>query len=247
MTIVDAAEDKLDINRVIRRTIAVLQHNWRSLLRPALLFLYLPEIVVGALQPHRGPFGQGLGMHPAAALVGLLALIPYALFHGGLIRLTVADLRAEAISTDEAMAEGRRRLWPLLGLYLLAGLGIGLGFCLLIVPGLMLATAWSVVGPVLIEERRPVMDTFHRSAELTRGSRLNIFGVGLTLVVLQLIGVLAASVVSAPFPALLSGALIWPLWSTVFSVVAGVVAAVAYDEVRHLETRRAEALTTTPA
>jgi hypothetical protein len=240
MTIVDDA-DKLDINRVIQRTIAVLQRNWRSLLRPALLFLYLPEIVVGALQPHRGPFGQSLGMHPALPLVGLLALIPYALFHGGLIRLTVADLRTEAVSTDEAMAEGRRRLWPLLGLYLLAGLGIGLGFLLLIVPGLMLATAWSVVGPVLIEERIPVMDTFRRSAELTRGSRLNIFGVGLTLLVFQLIGSLAASVVSAPLPALLSGALVWPLWSSVVSLVAGVAATVTYDELCGLKARRAEA------
>ncbi|CAN7549636.1 hypothetical protein LJR225_004008 [Phenylobacterium sp. LjRoot225] len=246
MTIVDAAQAKLDINRVIRRTLEVLQRNWRSLLRPALLFLYLPGIVVGALEPHRGPFGQGLGIHPALPLVALLALIPYTLFHGGLIRLTVADLRAEAISTEEAMAVGRRRLWPLLGLSLLAGLGVALGLVLLIVPGVMLATAWSVAGPTLIEERRPVMETFGRSAELTRGSRLNIFGVGLILVVVQLVGSLAVSVVSAPFPALLSGALIWPLWSSAISIAAVAASAVIYDELSSLKTDRAEA-TAAPA
>jgi hypothetical protein len=244
MTIVDADADKLNIDRVIRRTIEVLQRNWRSLLRPALLFLYLPGVVVGALQPARGPFGQAPETHSALPLVGLLALIPYALFQGGLIRLTVADLRAEAISTDEAMAVGRRRLWPLLGALLLTGLGITLGLVLLIVPGLILATAWSLTAPVLIEEDRPVMETFGRSAELTRGARLQIFGVGLALVVLGLIGSLATSVISAPFPAIFSGALIWPLWRSAFSVAAGVAATVIYVELSGLKAGRAEAAAT---
>jgi hypothetical protein len=48
-------------------------------------------------------------------------------------------------------------------------------------------------------------------------------------------------VVSAPLPALLSGALVWPLWSSVVSLVAGVAATVTYDELCGLKARRAEA------
>lgn len=231
MSIAAATPDKLDINRVIRRTIEVLQRNWRSLLRPALLYLYLPGVVVGALQPDAAPFAT----HPAAPLLSLLLLIPYAAFEGGLIRLTIADLRAEAISTDEAMAVGRRRLWPLLGLYLLTGLAVGLGFLLLIVPGVILALAWSVVGPVLIEENRPVMETFGRSAELTRGTRLNIFGVFLTLLVFEVIASLVTILISAPFPGLIGGALLWPAYSAVVTAVAGVLVPVIYDELRTLK------------
>lgn len=235
MSIAAATPDKLDINRVIRRTIEVLRRNWRSLLRPALLYLFLPTVVVGVLQPHAGPFGSVVGAHPATPLLSLLLLIPYTLFQGGLIRLTSADLKAEAISTDEAMAVGRRRLWPLFGLYLLAGLGIGLGFVLLIVPGVILALAWSVVGPVLIEEDRPVMQTFGRSAELTRGTRLNIFGVLLTFLVFELLGSLVVALVGALLPGLIRDAALWPAYSAVLTVIAGVLVPVIYDELRNLK------------
>ena len=45
--------------------------------------------------------------------------------------------------------------------------------------GILLALAWSMAPPVLIEERRPLGACFGRSAELTRGSRLYIFGLAL--------------------------------------------------------------------
>jgi hypothetical protein len=194
------------------------------------------------LQPHQGSFGLFTGAHPALQLVGLLALIPEAMFQGGLIRLSLADLRTEALSTSEAMAVGRARLWPMLGLYLLAGLGVAVGLVLLIVPGVILAIAWCVAAPVLIAERAPVLETFGRSAELTRGSRLNIFGVGLAFVALQLVGSLVALVLSAPFPAFVGVALIWPLWSAAISVAVGVAAAVIYDELCELKAGRAEAI-----
>lgn len=235
MSLAAVDQQKLEINRVVGRTVEVLQRNWRSLVRPALLYLYLPGVLVGALDPQRGPFGYTSGAHAAAPLISLLALIPYTIIFGGLIRLAVADLRAEAISTDEAMAVGRARLWPLLGLSLLTGLGIGLGMLLLIVPGVMLATAWAVNGAVLIEERRPVMETFRRSAELTRGSRLNIFGVGLLFLVLHLVGAMAAALVSAPFPRLIGSALVWPIPTAVIGVVGAVVVAVIYEELRNLK------------
>jgi hypothetical protein len=228
MSIAAATPDKLAIDRVIHRTIQVLQRNWRSLMRPALLYLYLPGLVVGLV---RGPSGA-----PAvASLLSLLMLIPYTLFQGGLIRLTIADLRAEAISTDEAMAVGRRRLWPLFGLYLLTGLGVALGCLLLVVPGVLLALAWCVVGPVLIEEDRRVLQTFGRSAELTRGSRLNIFGVMLTLLVFEVIGVVALVLVAAPFPGLFGVVLLSPAYSALVTTVTGVVAPVIYDELRNLK------------
>lgn len=235
---VDAA--KLDIGRVIQRTIEVLRRLWRSLLQPALLLLYLPGVIVGALSPHGArPFEMTPPFHPAWPLLSLLALIPYAAFQGGLIRLVLADLNAEAVSTGEAMSVGRERLWPLLGLYILMGLGIGLLTILLIVPGVIAALAWCVAPAVLIEERRPVLECFGRSAELTRGLRLNIFGVALTFLVFEIIASLALGLVSLPLPRVFALALVWPLYSTVVGVVAGVIVAVIYNELRWLAEDRA--------
>jgi hypothetical protein len=234
MSVAAETSAKLDINRVIRRGLDVVLRNWRSLVRPALLYLYLPGVVVGFLKPHTAPVGMQAATSPLLPLASLGALIFYALFEGGLIRLTVADLRAEPISTDDAMRVGRERMWAMFGLSILAGLAIGLGFLLLVVPGVIAAIVWSVVAPVLIEERRPVLQTFGRSAELTRGSRLNILGVGLILLALELVAAIAAGLVSAPFPRVLGDLLIWPLVSAVSGIVGGVAVAVVYDELRGL-------------
>jgi hypothetical protein len=231
MSAVAASPAKLDIARVVRRVVDVLMRNWRALVRPALLYLYLPGVIVGLLRPDAGGVGEA-APSPLLPLVSLLTLIPYALFQGGLIRLTVADLGAEAISTDEAMRVGRRRMWALLGLLLLAGLGIFIGFLLLVLPGVIAALAWCVAAPVLIEERRPVMQTFGRSAELTRGSRLNIFAVGLVVLAAEIVAALVVGLVSLPFPRMLALALLWPAFQTVTEIVTGVTAATIYAELR---------------
>ncbi len=232
MSAVAEVHTKLDINRVVRRALDVLQRNWRSLLRPAFLYLYLPGVLVGLFRPHPGPFGMAYAPPPAAPLLSLLALIPYALMQGGLVRLTIADLHAEPIATDDALKVGRERLWPLYGLDLLAGLVIGVGVILFIAPGVYAALAWCVVAPVLIEERARVMETFGRSAQLTRGSRLNILGLGLLAIAAELIASLALALISAPFPRLIAHALIWPALSAASGVVLVVLGAAIYDELR---------------
>ena len=237
MSVAAATHAKLDINRVVRRTLEVLQRNWRALGRPALLYLYLPGVLVGLFRPHPGPFGMAYAPPPAAPLLSLLALIPYALFQGGLIRLAVADLHAEPIATADALKVGRERLWPLYGLDLLAGLAIGVGLILFIAPGVYLALAWCMAAPVLIEEHRPVMETFARSAELTRCSRLNILGLGLLLVLAELLASAALALVSAPLPRLIAHALMWPALSAVSGVVIVTLGAVVYDELRALRQR----------
>ena len=66
---------------------------------------------------------------------------------------------------------------PLLGAGLLAGLGIALGFLLLIVPGLYLITIWAVVAPVIVVEKPGVFAAFGRSRELVRGHGWTVFGI----------------------------------------------------------------------
>ena len=54
----------------------------------------------------------------------------------------------------------------------LGGLAIGIGFVLLIVPGLFLLTIWALLAPVIVIERKGAMESFGRSRALVRGSRL---------------------------------------------------------------------------
>jgi hypothetical protein len=67
--------------------------------------------------------------------------------------------------------------WPLAGVSILFGLGLALGFVLLIIPGLILMVIWAVVAPVTVIERPGVFAAFGRSRELVRGNGWNVFAV----------------------------------------------------------------------
>jgi hypothetical protein len=63
--------------------------------------------------------------------------------------------------------------WPLVAVSILFGIGVGIGFVLPIIPGLMLLVIWSVVAPVTVLERVGVLAAFGRSGELVRGLLLH--------------------------------------------------------------------------
>lgn len=67
--------------------------------------------------------------------------------------------------------------WPLVAVSILFGLGVGVGFILLIIPGLILLVMWSVVAPVTVLEHPGVFAAFGRSRGLVRGNGWNVFGV----------------------------------------------------------------------
>jgi MFS family permease len=66
---------------------------------------------------------------------------------------------------------------PLIGVGILAGIAIGIGFLFLVIPGLILLTIWAVIAPVIVVEHSGVMDSFGRSRELVRGNGWQVFGV----------------------------------------------------------------------
>ena len=88
---------------------------------------------------------------------------------------------------------------PLIGAGVLAGLGIALGFLLLIVPGLFLLTIWAVIAPVIVLERAGVLPAFGRSRELVRGNGWPVFGVIVLLFLIVIaiglvVGVIAGAI-----------------------------------------------------
>jgi hypothetical protein len=59
---------------------------------------------------------------------------------------------------------------------ILAAIGIGIGFVLLIIPGLYLLTIWSMLIPVIVVERRSIGEAFGRSQDIVRGNWWPMFG-----------------------------------------------------------------------
>ena len=99
---------------------------------------------------------------------------------------------------------------------IVAGIAIAIGFVLLIVPGLILLTIWSVAPPSVVVEDKGAIESLGRSRELVRGNGWNVFG---AIVIAYLI-VIAISIVAG-----LIGAAIGDAGAVILQTIANVLTA----------------------
>lgn len=115
-------------------------------------------------------------------LLGLIAIgvgvIAGTLYQGMVVSLVrdVQDGRRDS-SIGQLIEETWPVVLPLIGAGILAGIGIAIGLIILIIPGLILLTIWSVIAPVIVVERSGAIDAFGRSRALVKGNGWQVFGV----------------------------------------------------------------------
>lgn len=105
-----------------------------------------------------------------------IGLVLAVVIYTGSIHGYLAVERGKPASIGECFSAGLSKFLPGLGLLILWSLGVGLGWVLIIVPGLMLMTMWSAALPSLVAEDCGVIESFGRSRALTKGYRWAIFG-----------------------------------------------------------------------
>jgi hypothetical protein len=161
--------ERLDVGGVIRRVFDIYVDQAPVLL-PASAVVFVITGIVTALLVAAAP---GLVL-----LALLLSLVATTLFTGMVVEL-VADLQDGR--RDHSVGDLLRAAAPVLGQLILVGIvaaiGIVIGFLLIIVPGLILITIWSVAAPVVVLERPGVFPALGRSRELVRGNGWQVFGV----------------------------------------------------------------------
>lgn len=129
----------------------------------------------------------------AGVLGSLLTLIIQIFYQGMVVQLVrdVQDGRRDS-SSIELLQSVMPVAGPLLAVAVLSGIAIGIGFVLLIAPGLFLLTIWAVVAPVVVVERPGVFAAFGRSHALVRG---NGWPVCTTILIIFLISFVLSAIV----------------------------------------------------
>lgn len=226
MASVAAEEAKIDIGRVVQGGFRAIGHRL-----PAYLLL---AVLLGGLPAFASQYAiLSLGENPDAATAWFLtgsgvggmffAMLAGMVLQAALVRCAILDLGGRHCDVAQSFFEALKLILPLIGIAILVSLAVGIGLILLIVPGIILYLMFIVAVPVLVEERRGVIGSMERSAELTKGSRWRIFG--LVLLYFVAYGLLAAGVGAAMLVVGLDTALQLALLEGVFGTLTALLLA----------------------
>jgi len=179
----------------------ILGESWRLYTKFFTRFFVVAAIVFLVINLIGALLGWVVGTGGLAVLVALIAtavsLIGTFWMQGALV-YAVDDVRDGRI--DSSINDLFERVRPYLGTLIiagiLAGLGIAVGILLLIVPGLILLTWWSLIIPVIALEGKPVGESFGRSRELVRGHAWTVFGI---IIIVVLASAIASGVIQSIF------------------------------------------------
>jgi hypothetical protein len=205
----------LDVGATLREVFETYRDQ-AGVLLPVAFWLFLVVAIVSGL------VGRSFALLPLEILVGTIAATLYQGMVVGLVR-DVQDGRRDS-STSELVNSALPVLWPLIAAGILSGLGIGVGFFLLVVPGLVLLTIWAVIAPVIVVERSGVLGAFGRSRELVRGNGWQVFGV---IVVAFLIAAVAGIVFTSIAIAIANGPIVRIVFSAIASTLTAPITALA--------------------
>jgi hypothetical protein len=166
---------------IVGRAFQIYRDQAATLL-PAALLIYAVQLLAALLVPN---------FFFLAAIVGLVVGV----FYQGMVVNLVADVQdgRRDHSLGELFKSVGPVVLPLIGLAIIAGIAIAIGFVLIIIPGLILLTWWAVAPPAMVIERAGVFGSLGRSRELVRGNGWNVFG---TILLVLLINI-AVNIVAA--------------------------------------------------
>jgi hypothetical protein len=182
--------------------------------------IYLGAAIIVLLLSLAGSFGAFIGV--------IINLIAAFLVQAALVKAVqdVRDGRAD-LDLGETVRAALPFLVPVAVASILAGIGIAIGFVLIIVPGLILLTFWSLIVPSIVIGGEGITGSFSKSWRTVRGYAWHVFGtyvlvflilivfdivLGLILVALPL---LARSFISS----IVSGTLVAPFLALVVTLV----------------------------
>ena len=197
----------LSPSAIIGRAFEIYRTQVGTLLAGAAL-IYLAQFVVNLVLPD------------SLDWIGSIVSLVLTAFFTGMVVMLVRDLQDghRDSSLGELFSSVTPVFVPVIVVSILFGIGVAIGLVLIIIPGLILLTIWSVAIPVTVIERPGILAAFGRSRRLVKGNGWQVFGtillVWLIAIVVGALGGLLASAFGGVIGALIVaiiGALIAPV------------------------------------
>ncbi|MBI1180107.1 MAG: hypothetical protein GC201_06075 [Alphaproteobacteria bacterium] len=227
------------IGGIISQSFSVLSRNVVPFGVLALLFVAVPQLVLNKVffGTMVGPgAGFSFGNLRAIGAMGIISAVLALILYGSLVFGTFRDLSGRPASVGDSIGRGLATALPILGLFIVAGIAIGIGYILFIIPGVILSLMWAVAVPAAVVERPGVFAALGRSADLTRGHRWQILGLALVYAVIVIAFTIAVGLATliVSFVPLLP-VLVTAVANALVAAFGAVTFTVLYSELRRIK------------
>jgi hypothetical protein len=179
----------------------------------------------GLSETETPPLGTVLGASALTFVASIGAVLMSTLVTLAAVRIVVVTATGGQPDVAEALRGAARRLFPMIGWSLLAGLIVVAGICACIMPGLYFWAVFSVLAPVVAFERGGAIGRcftlFHGDLGRSLARIATVIGIlfagTMVAALVAVVGDVFADPLTAPTPALVAAALV----STAIGVVVG--------------------------
>lgn len=212
----------ISVGKVISDSFSLYGQNFGVLIGVGLVIAIIVGIINGILNDSDSAF-----LHFLAWIVQLIGTAVYT----GFVVKVVQDVRADGTrdnSVGDLMSAAMPAIGPLIVFGILSGIAIGIGFILLIIPGLFLMTIWSVGSPSIVAEGRGPLEAFGRSWELVKGQAWTVFGVLVCVFLIMVAALIVAGLIGAAIGGIVGAAIVAILVSLVYMPIAALVASTLF-------------------
>lgn len=222
---------RLQVGAVVGRVFEIYANEASIWVPVSAAIIGLPAIVVGV---------ASAAGNPGLSLLGELILLVAGFVFTGMIVELVASVEAKTKTDAGSLL---RSVMPVLGsliiVSIVAAVCIVVGFLLIVVPGLILITIWSVFAPVVVLERPGGLGALGRSREMVRGNGWQVFGVIVILyVVIAVVELLAVSIAKTGGTGVT--VIVTVVLDMLVAPISSLAAAVMYFELKRLTEGRDE-------
>lgn len=173
----------------------VLSEAWALYRRHAAHFILISFVIFLVISVITALLSWALGT--VGAIIGVIfSMFGTFLLQAALVKAVqdVRDGRAD-LSIGETVSAALPYLGSVAIASILASIGIAIGFVLIIVPGLILLTFWSLIVPEIVIGGAGPFDSFSRSWRTVRGYAWNVFGVYILVFLMRIVGEIVLSVI----------------------------------------------------
>ena len=209
----------MSTGELLDRTFSLYRHHFKLFVGIAAV----AQLPVLAMQAGQIPLQS---MRAASAVAGgllvLLAVVVYlaalAASQGATVIAVSEVYLDQPTGVTAAYAKIRSRILGLVGIMVGTWIAIGIGFVLLVVPGIIFALMWALIIPVAVLENSGLSRSAKRSQQLTKGSRGRIFLILLLFIVLSYLAVILSNLPMFAALGMGRGAMVLPVWVQLLNI-----------------------------